>query len=71
MKVYVRSNFGNNIIILNGDRHSFRCRQRSKKSDGSIVQSLKFISYKGMIKDVNKNNKGLVGPLQFNTLSKL
>ena len=71
MNVYVRSNCGNNIIILNGDRHSFRCRQRGKKSDGSGIQSLKFISYKGMIKDVNKNNKGLVGPLQFNTLSKL
>jgi hypothetical protein len=71
MKVYVRSNFGNNIIILNGSRHSFRCRQRSKLQDGSSVPSLKFISYKAMIKDVNKNNKGLVGPLQFNTMSNL
>ena len=51
MKVYVRSNGGNNIIILNGDRHSFRCRQRSKLQDGTGIESLGFISYKEMIND--------------------
>ena len=71
MKVYVRSNYGNNIIILKGDRHSFRCRQRNKLKDGSSVPSLKFISYKEMMKNFNKNNKELVGPLQFYTMSKL
>ena len=71
MKVYVRSNGGNNIILLNGTRESFRCRQRNKLHDGTPIPSLRFVSYKEMLKEIKKKNKTLIGPLQFNTMSKL
>ena len=71
MKVYVRSENNKNIIILNGDRESFRIRQRNKNIQGERYKSLKFISYKEMKKDIRKRNKKLVGPIYFETRSKL
>lgn len=71
MKVYVRSENNKNIIILNGDRESFRIRQRNKNIEGERYKSLKFISYKEMKKDIRKKNKNLVGPIGFETRSKL
>ena len=59
MKVYVRSDNNKNIITLTGDRQSFRIRQRNKLKDGSKTPSLKFISYKEMMKNINKTN-GLI-----------
>ena len=37
----------NNVVILNGERHSFRCRQRNKDKN----DILKFISYKKMMRE--------------------
>lgn len=71
MKVYVRSENNKNIIILNGDRESFRIRQRNKNMDGERYKSLKFISYKEMKKDILKRNKKLVGPINFEARAKL
>ena len=71
INVYVRSNNNKNIIILNGDRQSFRCRQRGYTIDGIKTPSLKFISYKEMLKDIKKTNKNLIGPIRFNSISKL
>tara|TARA_Y100001958_G_C20988280_1_gene376773 strand:+ start:421 stop:636 length:216 start_codon:yes stop_codon:yes gene_type:complete len=71
MKVYVRSENNKNIIILNGDRESFRIRQRNKNINGERYKSLKFISYKEMKKDIRKRNKKLVGPIDFETRSKM
>jgi hypothetical protein len=65
MKVIVNSENHKNIIILNGSRESFRCRQRSKKSDGSKIESLGFISYKAMINETKRGNKKIIGPLTF------
>ena len=70
MEVYVRSNDNNNMVLLNGTRQSFRCRQRNKLQDGTRVSSLRFISYKEMLKG-KKRGKVLVGPLTFNTMAKL
>ena len=70
MEVYVRSNDNNNMILLNGTRESFRCRQRNKLQDGTRVSSLRFISYKEMLKG-KKRGKVLFGPLTFNTMAKL
>jgi len=52
---YVRTEKGQ-IIILKGDRYSFRCRQRSRLSDGTSCPSLKFISFKEMEKQIKKDN---------------
>jgi len=57
----------NNVVILNGERDSFRCRQRNKdKKD-----ILRFISYKKMMREKKKNNSRVHGPYQFYTISKL
>ena len=71
MKVIVHSENHKNIIILNGSRHSFRCRQRSKKSDGSRVESLGFISYKAMINETKRGNKKIIGPLTFESRARM
>ena len=73
---YVRSENGKKIIVMKGDRQSFRCRQRNiigKKNP------LKFVSFKTMLKDVKRNNiknknghsNILIGPINFNSISKL
>ena len=68
---YVRSNNNKKIIIMNGDRESFRCRQRNKLADGNRVEPLKFISFKEMEKESKKYGKQIIGPMKFNTLSRL
>ena len=70
ISLYVR-NKNNNIIELYGNRHSFRCRQRNRYSDGKKVESFKFISYKSMLKDKNKWGKQIYSKYHYNTLSKL
>lgn len=67
---YVMSNNRKKIIILKGDRQSFRCRQRSIINNKK-VNSLKFVSFKEMKKESVKFNKKVIGPLNFYTLSKL
>ena len=70
MPAYVK-NINNNIVVLYGDRESFRCRQRNRYSDGKKVESFKFISYKSMLKDKNKWGKQIYSKYHYNTLSKL
>lgn len=72
---YVRSENRKKIIILTGDRQSFRCRQRDRIGKKN---PLKFVSFKTMLKDVkDKNNKIgghsdiLIGPINFFSLGKL
>lgn len=66
IQMYVNT-CNNNVVILNGERDSFRCRQRNKdKKD-----ILKFISYKKMMREKKKNNSRVHGPYQFYTISKL
>ena len=72
---YVRTENGQ-IIILKGDRYSFRCRQRSRLSDGTSCPSLKFISFKEMEKQIKKgyfkdNSKSLTTINNFYTMSRL
>lgn len=57
----------NNIIILNGEQSSFRCRQRNKDKKDIF----KFISYKKMLREKKKKNSRVYGPLPFYTISKL
>jgi hypothetical protein len=68
---YVRSENGKKIIIFRGTRHDFRCRQRNLMINGEKTKSLKFLSFKTMKKEVQKNKNKLIGPLDFNTTSKL
>ena len=71
---YVRSENRKKIIIMTGNRQSFRCRQRDiigKKNP------LKFVSFKTMVKDVRDNKKIgghsdiLIGPINYFSLGKL
>jgi|TARA_B110000495_G_C22760428_1_gene445305 hypothetical protein len=68
---YVRSTNGKKIIIFNGKRDSFRCRQRSRKMDGGKIDPLKFVSFKVTQKELIKNQNKLIGPLTFDTRSRL
>jgi len=67
---YVRTENGKNIIIFDGDRQSFRCRQRNTLN-GEKVNPLKFVSFKEMKRESLKYNKKVIGPLKFYTLSKM
>ena len=66
---YIRSENGN-IIILIGDRQSFRCRQRNKLENDK-VNSLKFVSFREMEKESKKYNKKIIDPLRFDTLARI
>ena len=57
----------NNIVILNGIRDSFRCRQRNKDKKDKF----KFISYKNMLKETKKIKNRVYGPYQFETVARL
>ena len=60
-----------NVIILEGKRDSFRCRQRDESDNH---ESFKFISYKKMLKEMNSNksnNSRVYGPYTFNSQCKL
>ena len=60
-----------NIVILNGKRESFRCRQRNKYINGENIKPFRFISYKSMIKGSKKINNKVYGEFTYNTISKL
>ena len=64
IKNYVMTD-NNNIVILHGNRDSFRCRQRNTDN------SLKLISYNYMMKTVKRNNNRINGEFNFNTMSRL
>ena len=70
MPCYVR-NVNNNIVELYGDRESFRCRQRNRYPDGSRVKSLRFISYKMMLRECDKFNKRIYHGNEYKTISRL
>tara|TARA_B100001094_G_scaffold3964_1_gene3578 strand:+ start:2499 stop:2702 length:204 start_codon:yes stop_codon:yes gene_type:complete len=66
LQMYVNTP-NNNVVILNGIRDSFRCRQRNKDK----VDTFRFISYKKMLKERKKKNNRVYGPMPFYTVSKL
>ena len=66
IQMYVKTT-NNNIVILNGLRDSFRCRQRNKDKNNKF----RFISYKMMIKEKKKLNNRVYGPISFDTLARL
>ncbi len=69
IKTYVRSANGNKIIIMEGDRQSFRCRQRDNIG---TKNPLKFVSYKEMQKEIKRKNYRKINGLNyFHTLGKL
>lgn len=66
---YVRSTNGKKIIIMTGDRHSFRCRQRDNIGK---TNPLKFVSYKEMHREIKRGNYEKVNGLNhFYSLCKL
>ena len=70
LTLYTRNSNGN-VVILNGDRLSFRCRQRGVMVNGEKVKPLRFISYRQCNKEVTIHNKNKYGPFEYNTISKL
>ena len=72
IETFVKSDNGKKIILFQGNRQSFRCRQRSKDSDGEKCRPLKFVSYKETMKQIKRGNtEKVIGPLEFNTIAKL
>ena len=63
--IYIKSDSGR-IVILELNRESLRCRQRNLKTPG-----FRFVSYKEMMKHHLQFNKGIIGPVSYNTISKL
>jgi len=60
IQMYVRTP-NNNVVILNGLRDSFRCRQRNKDKEDTF----RFVSYKMMLKERKRLNNRVYGPLPF------
>ena len=72
IETFVKSDNGKKIILFTGSRQSFRCRQRSRNMDGQKTRPLRFVSFKETMKEVKRGNtEKVLGPLEFNTLSKL
>ena len=69
---YVRSENGNRIIIMEGDRQSFRCRQRNK-INGCRCKPLRFVSFKEMQKEIKTKKIKIdrMEPIEFFTMGKL
>jgi len=66
---YVRSTNGKKIIIMTGDRQSFRCRQRDKIG---TKNPLKFVSFKEMQREIKRGNYEKINiQNHFYSLSKL
>ena len=69
--MYARSNNSKKIVILNGTRDSFRCRQRAITMNKDKVLPLRFVSFKETQFMSKKNISKVIGPVQFQTISKL
>jgi hypothetical protein len=71
---YIR-NKNNNVIMIIGQRNSFKCRQREYDINNDVKkntkESLRFISFKESQKIIHKNNKIIYGPLVLNTVARL
>ena len=57
-----------NVIVLEGKRDSFRCKQRDNSDNH---KSFKFISYKKMLKEMKRTNSRVYGPFTFDSKSRL
>ena len=68
---YVKTDNGRKIIWFKGDRQSFRCRQRSKNSNGFKYPPLRFVSFKTAQKEMKKKKQKVSGPFTFYTMSRL
>ena len=66
IQMYVKTP-NNNVVILNGVRDSFRCRQRNKDKKDTF----RFVSYKMMLKERKRLDNRVYGPLPFETLARL
>jgi hypothetical protein len=66
IQMYVKTP-NNNVVILNGYRDSFRCRQRNKDKKDTF----RFVSYKMMLKERKRLDNRVYGPLPFETLARL
>jgi hypothetical protein len=66
IQMYVKTP-DNNVVILNGVRDSFRCRQRNKDKKDTF----RFVSYKMMLKERKKLDNRVYGPIAFETVARL
>tara|TARA_Y100000996_G_scaffold229390_2_gene180502 strand:+ start:530 stop:754 length:225 start_codon:yes stop_codon:yes gene_type:complete len=68
---YVKTENGKRIICFKGDRQSFRCRQRSRNTEGLKSPSLRFVSFKETQKEMKKKQQKVSGPYTFYTLARM
>ena len=59
------------IVILNGKRESFRCRQRNKYINDDDVKPFRFVSYRSMMKEARKNKQKVYKGFKYDTIAKL
>ena len=72
IETFVKSDNGKKIILFRGNRQSFRCKQRCKMMNGEKCNPLRFVSYKETMKQLKRGNtEKVIGPLEFETVSKL
>ncbi len=69
--LYVKSDQGHKIIIMNCNRSSLRYRQRNKNLNGKKTKPLKFVSFQEMVKIYKRNPDRVIGPFTYNHTSKL
>tara|TARA_B100001094_G_C17556566_1_gene496324 strand:- start:17 stop:289 length:273 start_codon:yes stop_codon:yes gene_type:complete len=68
---YVKTENGKRIICFLGDRQSFRCRQRSRNTDGFKCPPLRFVSFKETQKEMKKKQEKVSGPYVFYSLARM
>jgi|TARA_B110000495_G_C22743316_1_gene435742 hypothetical protein len=69
--VFVRSNNGKKILVLDSTIESLRLRQRNRYMNNDKVEPMKFASYKETLKNIKKYDTKVIGPYEFNTLCRL
>jgi len=71
--VYVKSDNGKHIIILEAELNSMRCRMRNRDMNNEKVKvkPMNFASYKETKKSQRRDNTKVCGPYQFYSMSRL
>jgi len=71
--VYVKSDNGSHIIILEAELKSMRCRMRNRDMNNEKIKlkPMNLASYKEMMKYQKRDNTTVCGPYKFYSMSRL